>query len=275
MFHTRHLFHKLFAAIILLPVVLSTNASAETLRVGTECTYAPFNYRTAEGELTGYDVDVAKGVAEILGDEIEFVCQQWDGMIPSLLANKFDLIVASMSITDKRLKKMDFSSPYRISVGQFIGKKDANLNLFNDDGSVNPSSFKGIKIGLPRASTYDNWVQALIPDADVLKYDDSESMYLELENGRVDVIMTNPMKGYLKFLALDNGKGFEFVSPPLEDTEYFGIGVGIGLSKGNDALKQRVNDAIKTLTENGSLEKYSLKYFPFAIHPEQYVTITQ
>ena len=70
-------------------------ASAETLRVGMECTYAPFNYRTAEGELVGYDVDVAKGVAEIIGAELEYVCQQWDGMIPALLANKFDLIVAS------------------------------------------------------------------------------------------------------------------------------------------------------------------------------------
>ncbi len=108
MFHTRHLPRKLFAAIVLLPFVLGTGASAETLRVGTECTYAPFNYRTAEGELTGYDVDVAKGVAEILGDEIEFVCQQWDGMIPSLLANKFDLIVASMSITEKTPEKDGF-----------------------------------------------------------------------------------------------------------------------------------------------------------------------
>ena len=72
------------------------NAQAEALRVGMECTYAPFNYRSADGELTGYDVDVAKGVAKIMGADLEFVCQKWDGMIPALLANKFDLIVASM-----------------------------------------------------------------------------------------------------------------------------------------------------------------------------------
>ena len=57
----------------------ATDASAESLRVGMECTYAPFNYRTSDGELVGYDVDVAKGVAEIIGADLEYVCQQWDG----------------------------------------------------------------------------------------------------------------------------------------------------------------------------------------------------
>ena len=105
----------------------SVSAQAETLRVGMECTYAPFNYRTADGELTGYDVDVAKGVAGIIGADLEFVCQKWDGMIPALLANKFDLIVASMSITEKRRVKIDFSGPYRISVGRLVGKKERRL----------------------------------------------------------------------------------------------------------------------------------------------------
>ena len=71
-------------------------AAGETLRVGCECTYFPFNYRTDDGVLTGYDIDVAKGIIENIGADVEFVCQKWDGMIPALLANKFDLIIASM-----------------------------------------------------------------------------------------------------------------------------------------------------------------------------------
>ncbi|MCP4405279.1 MAG: transporter substrate-binding domain-containing protein [bacterium] len=251
-------------------IMIVSSASAEKLRAGTECTYAPFNYRTADGQLTGYDIDVAKGVGELIGAEIEFVCQKWDGMIPALLANKFDLIVASMSITEKRKEKIDFSAPYRISVGRFIGKKDGGLKLFNPDGSVNPANFKGIKVGVDRASTYDNWIQAKVPDADVLRYDSTDSMYLDLENGRLDVMMTNPMKGYLRFLSKPSGTQFEFISPALSEEKFFGIGVGIGLRKGNEALVKRMNDALKTLIENGSLEKYSLKYFPFAIHPEEW-----
>jgi len=251
----------------------SLSVHAETLRVGMECTYAPFNYRTAEGKLEGYDVDVAKGVAGILGADLEFVCQKWDGMIPALLANKFDLIVASMSITEKRRQKIDFSGPYRISVGRLVGRKKGNFELFSADGSVNPASFKGVKVGLERATTYENWFKAKVPNAEILYYDTNESMYLDLVNGRTDVIMTNPMKAHLKFLSKDDGAGFEFVSPAIDEVEYFGVGVGIGLRKGNEELLGRINVALKQLTDDGSLEKYALKIFPFAIHPEKWVKL--
>jgi polar amino acid transport system substrate-binding protein len=251
-------------------LMLGGYASAEKLRVGAECTYFPFNYRTPEGVLSGYDVDVAKGVLGIIGAEVEFVCQKWSGMIPALLANKFDLVVASMSITDKRKKKMDFSIPYRISVGRFVGRDDANLNLFNADGSANAAGFKGVKVGLERATTYSNWIEAKVPNATVLLYDTNEAMYLDLQNGRTDVIMTNPMKAFLKFLSQDVGKGFGFVSPQLDDQEIFGIGVGIGIAKGREDLLNRINSALATLIKNGSLEKYALKYFPFAIHNENW-----
>lgn len=240
--------------------------SAETLRVGMECTYAPFNYRTASGELTGYDVDVAKGVAKIIGADLDFVCQKWAGMVPALLANKFDLVVASMSITDSRLKKMDFSVPYRISVGRLVGSKEGDLNLFDAAGAPIAASFKGVKVGLEKGSTYASWFKAKLPAADIKYYETNEAMYLDLINGRTDVIMTNPMKAHLKFLSKEDGSKFAFVSPQIDEKEYFGIGVGIGLRKGNDPLKIRLNAALETLISDGSLGKYAMKYFPFTIH---------
>ena len=168
-------FSLLAAAFAVLALGAPQTASAETLRVGMECTYAPFNFKNANGELDGYDVDVAKGVAGIIGADLEFVCQQWDGMIPALLANKFDLVVASMSITDSRLKKMDFSQPYRISVGRLVGKKNAGVKLFDDAGKPIAANFAGVKVGLERASTYASWFEAILPDADVALYDDNES----------------------------------------------------------------------------------------------------
>jgi polar amino acid transport system substrate-binding protein len=254
-------------------LAVTATAGAVTLRVGMECTYKPFNYREASGELAGYDVDVANGVAEILGADLDFVCQQWDGMIPALLANKFDLVIASMSITNTRLEKMDFSAPYRVSVGRLVGKKNADMKLFDDAGKPVAANFEGLKVGVERASTYASWFKATLPGANVVLYDSNEPLYLDLENGRTDMIMTNPMKAYLKFLSKENGKGFEFVSPPIAETEYFGIGVGIGLRKGNEALLARLNDAVLELSKNGSLEKYALKYFPFAIHNEKWAQV--
>ncbi len=267
-------FKTILTAVAALAVLGATqSASAETLRVGMECTYAPFNFRNADGELDGYDVDVAKGVAGIIGADLEFVCQKWDGMIPALLANKFDLVVASMSITDTRLEKMDFSQPYRISVGRLVGKKNAGLNLFDDAGKPIAANFAGVKVGLERASTYASWFEAVLPDAEVALYDTNESLYLDLVNGRTDIIMTNPMKAYLRFLSKEDGAGYEFVSPQVDERKFFGIGVGIGLRQGNDDLKARLNGALKTLTEDGSLERYALKYFPFAIHNEKWIPV--
>ncbi|MDE0240856.1 MAG: transporter substrate-binding domain-containing protein [bacterium] len=254
------------AALAVLAFGVVNTATAETLRVGMECTYAPFNFKSADGELMGYDVDVANGVAGIIGADLEFVCQQWDGMIPALLANKFDLIIASMSITEKRLEKMDFSDTYRISVGRLVGRKDAGWELFDDAGNPIPENFAGLKVGLERATTYADWFENELPEAEVVLYDSNEALYLDLVNGRTDMIMTNPMKAYLRFLSKEDGGGFEFVSPQIDEKKYFGIGVGIGLRKGNDELKARLNAAIKTLTEDGSLERYALQYFPFAIH---------
>ncbi|MGA0447451.1 MAG: transporter substrate-binding domain-containing protein [Pseudohongiellaceae bacterium] len=250
--------------------VIGVPASAETLRVGMECTYAPFNYRTSSGDLVGYDVDVAKGVAEIIGADLEFVCQQWDGMIPALLANKFDLIVASMSITESRLEKIDFSSPYRDSVGRLVGKSGQDMNLFDPSGNPIPENFSGLRIGLERASTYESWFNAKLPNANVVLYDGSEPLYLDLVNGRVDAIMTNPMKAHLRFLAKEEGSGFEFISPAISEVEFFGIGVGIGLRQGQPELKARLDSAIKKLINTGKLTEYALKYFPFPIHNEEW-----
>jgi polar amino acid transport system substrate-binding protein len=246
------------------------SAQAETLRVGMECTYAPFNYRNESGDLVGYDVDLAKGVAEIIGAELEYVCQKWDGMIPALLANKFDLIIASMSITEKRLESIDFSSPYRFSIGRLVGRKGLDVTLFDDTGNPIPDNFKGLKVGLERASTYASWFEAKLPGADVILYDNNEALYLDLQNGRTDLIMTNPMKAHLKFLSKEDGSGFELVGPEIDEEKYFGIGVGVGLRKGNEELRDKISAAIKQLINDGSLETYALKYFPFKLHKQEW-----
>ena len=263
-------FSKKLIAIGAFALFSTMNVSAETLRVGMECTYAPFNYKTADGELAGYDVDVAKGVADIIGAEFEYVCQEWDGMIPALLANKFDLIIASMSITEQRMEKIDFSGPYRFSTGQIVGAKKTKVNLFDDAGNPIPENFNGLKVGLERATTYSSWFKEKLPGADVLLYDNSEAIYLDLQNERVDIIMTNPMKAHLKFLSKEDGAGFEFKGPVVDEEKYFGIGVGIGLRQGESELKAKLDGALKDLINSGDLESYAKKIFPFKLHKDEW-----
>lgn len=265
---------KLLTALAIAGTMISAGmpgvASAETLRVGATCTYFPFNYREPNGQIAGYDIDVVSEVAERIGAEIEYVCQPFDGLIPALLGNKFDAIASSMSITPARMEQIDFTIPYRISVGRFVGRADQGLELFSEDGTINEAGFEGITVGIPRASTYEAWIKAKIPEAEILLYDGPDPMFLDLENGRVDVIMTSPMSAHLNFLSQESGREFTFLGPPLEDEKFFGVGVGIGVRKGNPELVEQMNDALKSMTEDGTLKEFSLKYFPFAIHPEEW-----
>ena len=102
-------------------LLLAGSAFAREVKVGTECTNPPFNFRTAGGELTGFDVDLAREIGKRAGFELQFVCQAFEGLIPALSARKFDLILASLSITEARQKSIDFSIPYRSSTGRFVG----------------------------------------------------------------------------------------------------------------------------------------------------------
>ena len=144
------------------------------------------------------------------------------------------------------------------------------MSLFDDAGNPIPENFDGIKVGLERATTYSSWFEAELPGADVVLYDSNEALYLDLQNGRVDVIMTNPMKAYLKFLSKEDGAGFEFKSPVVDEEKYFGVGVGIGLRQGQPELKERLNGALKELINSGELETYARKIFPFKLHKDEW-----
>ena len=254
------------ATLVLALTAVGPAAAQETLKAATDCAYFPFSFRDTDGVLKGYEIDLGDDMARRANFKLEWVCQKFDGLIPSLLANKFDLIVSTMSITEERRKSIDFSVSYRVSVGQFVGAKAKALNLFNADGTPNPAAFKDLRVGLARATTYDNWMQAKVPDATIVRYDTDAQMYLELKSGRVDVLMTNPMKIYLEFLSKPDGAGYDVIGPQIKDEKYFGVGVGVGVRKGNEALLKRIDAALNDMKKDGTLDKYSKKYFPFAIY---------
>ncbi len=253
-------------ALVLAVTSVAPVAAQETLKAATDCAYFPFSFRDTDGALKGYEVDLGEEMARRANFKIEWVCQKFDGLIPSLLSNKFDIILSTMSITDERRKSIDFSVSYRVSVGQFVVPKGKVQKLFNADGTPNPAGFKDLRVGLARATTYDNWMQAKVPDATLVRYDTDVQMYLELKAGRVDVLMTNPLKIYLEFLSKPDGGGFEVIGPQIKDEKYFGIGVGAGVRKGNEALLKRIDTALNDMKKDGTLERYSKKYFPFTIY---------
>ena len=244
---------RIIAVVIALMLVMSV-ACAETLRVGMECNYAPFNWTQAEdgenavalaggGYADGYDVRIAQRVADYLGYELEVVKTEWDGLIMSLMSGDIDCIIAGMSPTEERLLTIDFSDPYYESDLVIVVQKDgayANATSLAD--------FAGAKI-TGQLNTFHYSVIDQIPDVDQqTAMDTFATMLVALGAGAIDgyvserpgaesAVATNPN---LTFVAFEDGMGFE--CDPADTT------IAVGIAKGSE-LTAQVNAALATISE--------------------------
>ncbi|GAB4400200.1 MAG: ABC transporter substrate-binding protein [Rhodoferax sp.] len=231
-------------------------AQEKDLKVAIDPTYEPFTYKTADGKPTGFDVDIAHALCEQIKRKCVFVEQAWDGMIPGLLAKKYDVIISSMSITEERLKQVDFTDKYYNTPSKIVLRKDIKF-----DG---PASLKGKKIGVLKASTQEKYALGELKKAgaEVVSYDAQDQVYLDIKAGRLDGTVADVMEVTGGFLSKPGAENFHFVGPELSSfTQYFGTGAGVALRKGQAELKKQLNDAIKAIRANGTYKKINDKYF--------------
>ena len=241
---------RLMIALVALTLV-SGSALADKLRIGTEGAYPPFNMIDKDGQVTGFDVEIAKALCEKMGADCTFVTQDWDGIIPGLLAGKYDAIVASMSITDERKKAVDFTDRYYSNSLRLIAKEGAGID---------PAMLSGKSIGAQRATVSADHANG-ISGAKVKLYDTQENAYLDLASGRIDVLVTDLLPGY-DWLNSPQGAGFEFVGENIDINDQ----IGIAVRKGEEDLRQRMNKAIADILADGTYKKINAKYFPFSIY---------
>ncbi|MCB1762427.1 MAG: transporter substrate-binding domain-containing protein, partial [Gammaproteobacteria bacterium] len=203
-----------------------------------------------DGQVAGFDVDIAKALCTRMDTECVFVTQDWDGIIPGLLARKYDAVVASMSITEERKKAVDFSDRYYSNSLAMIAKSGTNID---------PTQLQGKSVGAQRATIAADHANA-IEGANVKLYDTQENAYLDLNSGRIDVLMTDRLPGY-DWLNSEQGKGFEFIGDAID----IGDQIGIAVRKG-DKLRERLNKAIEEIRADGTYQRINAKYFPFSIY---------
>ncbi len=237
-------------------LVLATPAlAADKLRIGTEGAYPPFNQIDASGNVVGFDVEIAKALCVKMQAECEIVTSDWDGIIPALNARKFDFIAASMSITDERKQAVDFSDPYYTNKLQFIAPKSV-------DFKTDEASLDGKVIGAQRATIAGTWLEDNLGDVVQVKlYDTQENAYLDLAAGRVDGVLADKLVNW-EWLKSDAGKDFEFKGEPVYDDDK----IGLAVRKGDDALRDKLNAALKAIVEDGTYKQINDKYFPFSIY---------
>ena len=250
---------KFLLTLALGTIAATAFAQGKDLKVAIDPTYEPFTYR-AEGKPTGFDVDIANALCDELKRKCVFVEQVWDSMIPGLMAKKYDIILSSMSITEDRLKQIDFTDKYYNTPSRVVTKKDVNY--------TGPASLKGKKIGVLKASTQEKFALGELKPAgvEVVSYEAQNQVYLDIKAGRLDGTVADYVEVTGGFLNKPEGKDHELKGEPLFTPKYFGVGAGIGLRKGQDALKSELNAAIKAIRASGAYKKINDKYFKFDVY---------
>ena len=230
------------------------------VRIGVEGAYPPFSYVTPEGELAGFDIDIAKALGEAMGVKVELVAQDWDGIIPALLAKKYDAIIASMSITEERKKKVAFTNKYYNTPAKFICKKGAMTEFSREN-------IKGKKVGVQRATIHDRYLTDNYgDDVEIKRYGSQDEAYLDLTAGRVDMLLADSIALSDGFLKKPEGADYQFIGPDLSDTKWFGEGAGIAIRKQDTDLVEKFNTAIEKIRSDGTYKKIQDKYFDFNVY---------
>ena len=252
-----HLVTTISAGLIAFAAATSVAAAQETVRIGTEGAYPPFNFIDSAGELQGFDVDIAKAVCAKMEVECTYVAQDWDGIIPALLSGRYDAIFASMSITDERKQVIDFSRGYYYSPSAFVTAKDSGITGSSQD------DLAGKTIGAQSATIQAAYLEENYPDATHRLYPSQDDVNLDLVSGRLDALLVDKLVA-LDWLETDDGQCCHFVG---EDVS-IGGSVGAGVRQEDTELRDMISAAIEAIKADGTYDEINAKYFDFSIWPD-------
>ncbi|PCG21058.1 basic amino acid ABC transporter substrate-binding protein [Brachyspira sp. G79] len=241
-----NLFRIIIAISIILTVFIGCQKKEDKnkLYVGTNAEFEPFEYREGDN-IVGFDIDLINEIAKLIGAEIEVVDMQFDGLLPALEAKKIDLIVAGMTATEERKQFVNFSEPY-------YNSKQSIVVLSNNTDISSFDNFAGKKVGVVLGYTGDILVSEMT-NVEVQKFNATSETILALKSQKVDAVVLDyePAKNYVA-----QNKELKLIETDSATEEY-----SIAMRKDDTELLTKVNDALKTINENGTYETLLNKYF--------------
>ena len=215
---------------------LDTIRDKGVIRIAMTGAYPPFNFVSETNEVVGFDPAIGTEIAKRMGVEAEVVTTAWDGIIGGLLANKYDAIVGSMSITTERQEVVDFVGPYYSTMRAIFSLSGSDITSVSQLG--------GVKVGVTLGETHEKWARE--QGYTVKTYKGLPELLLELENGRVDVIIGDSIAVILAAKA--SGRDIARI----EDLETEAVGAGIAIRKGNPELLAAMQEALDAMQADGT-----------------------
>ena len=246
------------AACVMLVGVGAAQAQPIRFAVAAE-PYPPYTEKQANGEWKGFEVDLIHKLCSEMKAECEIKEVAWDGIIPSLLAKKIDVIFSSMSVTEEREKQIAFTDPYYDSPIAIIGPKGTSVTTYPDD-------LKGKIIGVQNSTVSASFLKAYYEKIAAVKYyDTQDSANADMIAGRVDLLMADAT-AMAEFVQSPDAKEVAYLATVPFDP-LFGKGVGAGLRKDDTELKARLDKAIQTLLASKDYDDLSQRYFHTSVKP--------
>ncbi len=229
--------------------------AGEKLRIATEGYYAPFNFYNESGELVGFDIDIGKALCEKMQADCEFVQEDWDDLIPSLEKGDFDVILASMSITEERAARVAFTISYYSNMLTFVGKANSGIEITD-------KSLKGKSVGTLRSTISADYLTEKYNEImNIQLYDTQDAAFDDLTMGKLDLVLGDNLPSYT-WLESEAGGGYAFIGEFIDINDRIGIAVRLQ----DEALLENLNQALIAILEDGTYQEINDKYFPFSIY---------
>jgi polar amino acid transport system substrate-binding protein len=235
-------------------------AQADELRIGVAAEpYPPFATPDANGNWSGWEIDFIGALCAEIKADCVITPVPWEGVIPALTGEKIDAIMASMSITAEREKTIDFSDKYYQTPAYIVGDKALEMD-------ASPEALEGKILGVQVSTIHLAYAQKYYPGAKIREYQTFDEVNQDLVSGRIDATLADSL-ALAGFIASDEGQACcEVKGTAAHDPDILGRGTGVGLRKGSDELKARINAGITALRDNGTYAEITAKHFDFDIY---------
>lgn len=230
-----------------------------TVRIAMDATYPPFESLDSSGQIVGFSKDIADALCERMKVTCEFTNQAWEGIIPGLLANKYDAILSSMSITEERKLQIDFTDKYYNTGPAIAVPKDSTLT------DVTPEALAGHTIGAQTSTTHANYAQEKFPDSELKIYPSPDEYKLDLQNGRLDAAIDDVVV-LDSWVKSDGAECCKILGTLVPDPVINGPGAGVGIRKEDTDLKEMFNKALAEIIADGTYKKINDKHFEFDVY---------
>lgn len=276
--HKPHL-HLAAAALSLLAAIAASPADArERLRIATEGAFAPWNATGPNGQLVGFEIDLARDLCRRMDTDCDIVAHDWDGILPGLDQKRYDAVIAGVMITEERARRVDFTQAYATDPAVFAVRRGSPLaaalpaperiDLSGDEEAARAAVtaigavLAGRVVAVQTSTTHAQMLAQLFPGVSVRAYDTIDQAAFDLAAGRVDALLS--AQTVLTALNADGSLqpiGPSFTRGPI------GQGAGMAVRKGNDKLRARLDRAIAAAIADGTTARLSDRWFHFDVSP--------